>query len=290
MKAQSPQEIIFVTGKGGVGKSAVAAGLALKKSQEGKKTLLIELGNQSFYKDFFELPEVAFKPTSLKPNLDVALWSGLDCLREYAIYLLKIESLYKLFFENTVSKTLLNVAPALPELSIMGKATSHPRQVGPALNYDCLVIDAFATGHFLALLRAPQGMAQAIRFGPMGEQSRGIDRVLRDRSQCQYFVVSLPEEMPVVEALELAQGIENLVGVKPLQLLNRFVQISDQVLDVTPSSENLKHFQEHIEVISARQKALLEDLSSGNAPVAQLPFIFSAKPWDIVSGIAKALP
>lgn len=217
-------EIIFVTGKGGVGKSAVAAAIAFNRASKGQKTLLVELGNQSFFKDYFDLPKVEYQPTNLRPNLDLALWSGPECLKEYARHLLKIESLYKLFFENPVTRTLVNVAPALPELSILGKITSGPpRFVGPPLDYDCLVVDAYATGHFMALIKAPQGMAEAVKFGPMGEQSRSIDAVIRDPSICKYVVVSLPEELPVIEALELSQGIQKQVKLKPIQVLNKII-------------------------------------------------------------------
>src|SRR6476469_2626242 len=82
------QKIIFVTGKGGVGKSAVAAALALRQSQAGMNTLLVELGYQSFYRDYFSLPEVTYQPQNLRENLDLALWSGPEALKEYARYLL----------------------------------------------------------------------------------------------------------------------------------------------------------------------------------------------------------
>ena len=87
------QKIIFVTGKGGVGKSAAAAALALKRSQAGLKTLLVELGSQSFYQDYFGLPSVTYQPQKLRENLDLAQWSGPEALNEYARYLLKVESL-----------------------------------------------------------------------------------------------------------------------------------------------------------------------------------------------------
>ncbi len=109
MTSQIQQEIVFITGKGGVGKSAVAAGLALNRSQMGKKTLLVELGYQSFFKDYFDLPEVTYKPVRLRENLDVALWSGPECLKEYALHLIKVESLYRLFFENAVTKSLITL-------------------------------------------------------------------------------------------------------------------------------------------------------------------------------------
>ena len=191
------QEIHFVTGKGGVGKSVVAAALAFKKSQEGKKVLLVELGDQSFYKDFFGLAQVGYQPVQLRPQLSIALWTGEQCLQEYARHLIKVETLAKLFFENAIMRAFINVAPGLPELAILGKVTSGPRKHGPPLPFDCLVVDAFATGHFIALMEAPQGMAQAVQFGPMGEQSRSIDACLRNEELSRYHIVSLAEELPL---------------------------------------------------------------------------------------------
>ena len=111
------EEIHFVTGKGGTGKSVLAAGLALREARKGRKTLLVELGDRSFYKDFFSLPAVDYQPTPFEKNLDIARWSGLDALREYAIYLVKVERLVKLFFENSVSRSLIEIAPA-PSLAV----------------------------------------------------------------------------------------------------------------------------------------------------------------------------
>lgn len=216
-------EIHFVTGKGGVGKSTVAAALALKKAQSGLRTLLVEIGDQSFYKDYFQLPEVGFEPVKIQENFSVALWTGQNCLREYIIHLIKVEALYKLFFENAVMKAFVNVAPALPELAIMGKATSGPRHHGPALPFDCLVVDCYATGHFVALMGAAEGMAKAVKVGPMGEQSRGIDKALRDPKVCKYYIVCLPEELPVRESEELHEELRKHYGVKAHMVLNKFL-------------------------------------------------------------------
>lgn len=287
MKQVRDQKIIFVTGKGGVGKSAVAAAIALKQAQAGQKTLLVELGYQSFYQDYFNLSQVTYQPQNLKKNLDVALWSGPECLKEYARYLLKVESLYRLFFENSVTKALIQVAPALSEISILGKITSHPRQVGPPLNYDCLVVDAFATGHFLALLRAPHGMAEAIRFGPMGDQSRSIEKVLKEPKLCEYYVVSFPEELPVVEGIELWQGIHDILKIKPQHIFNRVLNVPQEALK--EDNPTLKAFQKYLTKIDNAESNLFTQLEQ-QGPVQVLPQIFSVHAWDVVSKMAEALP
>lgn len=288
MAAGTHQEIIFVTGKGGVGKSVAAAAIALKRARAGKKTLLAELGYQSFYKDYFGLPEVHYQPVPLDKNLDVALWSGPECLKEYALHLLKIESIYKLFFENPVTKALVNVAPALSELAILGKITSHPRKVGPPMHYDCLVVDAFATGHFLALLKAPKGMSEAIKFGPMGDQSRSIEKVLSDPAMSKYFVVSLPEEMPVIEGLELAEGIEQLVGIKPAHIYNRLVPVPADAGQVQELSPNLEKFQSYLKHVDQQQKELRQKF--GSQKVFDFPMVYSADAREIVSQLSEVAP
>lgn len=289
MKTPTEQKIIFVTGKGGVGKSAVAAGMALAKAKAGKKTLLVELGDQSFYKDYFDLKtQVSYQPQKLRENLDVALWSGPECLKEYARFLLKLESVYKLFFENAVTRSLIQVAPALSELAVMGKVTSHPRKIGPPLNYDCIVVDAFATGHFLALLKAPLGMAEAVRFGPMGEQSRSVNEVLKNKSICSYYVVSLPEELPVQEAIELSQGIKKVLGVSPIHLFNRLVSPSAEAL-MTPVTENyLQDFQKYLRKMSEQEKSLSKKLKA-DGEVKNIPQIYSIEAWPVVEDIATRL-
>jgi len=287
-------EIIFVTGKGGVGKSAVAAALAMQKAQSGRKTLLVELGRESFYQNALNLSAVSYHGVTwpgfpqLEGRFTLALWSGPECLKEYALYLLKIESLYRLFFENPVTRTLIQVAPALPELSIMGKATSGPRRVGPALNYDTIVIDAFATGHFMALLRAPLGMAEAVRFGPMGEQSRSINKVLSNPELCKYVVVAFPEELPVVEGLELAQDIQQTVGIKPTLVMNRWQEISASVLQEHSDEEYLQRFQRHLQRLEQRQNELLALVKENFLPV-MLPQIFEVDFSKVVTALTASL-
>jgi anion-transporting ArsA/GET3 family ATPase len=225
-----PVALHLITGKGGVGKSAVAAALALSLAREGHKTLLVELGEDSFYQSYFSLPEVRFQPSAalgslFKPAapLYLALWSGSQCLLDYALYLLKFESLVKLFFENPISRALINVAPGLEELAILGKATSGPpRNVGPKLGFDRIVVDGFSTGHFLTLIRSPQALGEAIRFGPMGEQSRSIFASLCNPAITQFHVVSLLESLPTKESLELVSELKKLTGQDCNIVLNRF--------------------------------------------------------------------
>lgn len=286
------QEIHFVTGKGGVGKSVVAAALAFKMSQNGQRVLLVELGDQSFYKDYFRLTHVGFEPVSLSANLDVALWTGVECLREYAHHLLKVERLANLFFENPVMRTFLNIAPALPELAILGKITSGPRKHGPPLPYDVIVVDAYATGHFLALLDAPTGMGQVVQFGPMAEQSRAIVGVIRDPKISRYHVVTLAEDLPIKESLELRHGLLAKTGIEPRVLLNKILPIEiskDELKKVSEGTGDEAQFAGYLLFQAAKKEEAYKTLSNECKSVTELPYIFSVDPWEILKGVQGAL-
>ncbi|MGE5086337.1 MAG: ArsA family ATPase [Bacillota bacterium] len=287
------QEIHFVTGKGGVGKSIIAAALALKLSREGKKVLLVELGSQSFYKDFFDLSDIGFHPQAIKPNLSVALWTGEACLREYAQYLIKVESLAKLFFDNAVMKAFINVAPGLPELAILGKVTSGPRHYGPPMNFDCVVVDAFATGHFRALMEAPHGMAQAVQFGPMGEQSRNINKILKDPNVCQYHVVTLPEELPLKESSELTEYLKERFSVQPRLLVNKVLE-THITLETLHQAEiqrpnDLGKFAQYLEQQLNRQAEMWKVAQAIDASALRVPLFFESDPWALVEKIGEKI-
>nr|BFD64625.1 hypothetical protein BdHM001_33060 [Bdellovibrio sp. HM001] len=275
-----------------MGKSILAAALALKLSQEGKKTLLVELGDQSFFKDFFGVPQVGFQPTSIRPNLSLALWTGEACLQEYARHFIKVESLAKLFFENAVMRAFINVAPALPELAILGKVTSGPRKHGPPLPFDCVVVDAFATGHFIALLEAPKGMAEAVQFGPMGEQSRSIDAHLRNPEICKYHVVTLPEELPLKEADELISRLKAEFSIAPELILNKMMETSvseGELQAVQNEGGDLAKFAEYLESHIQRQKQMWSAAEKMGVRLTRVPLYFENQPWVLVEKVAGNL-
>ena len=230
----------FITGKGGVGKSLVAALLARSLSLKSQHVLLAELSETSFYEDYLDLKTIGYQPTPWLKNIDICQWSGTECLKEYALHLLKIKKLYELFFENPVTRSLVQVAPGLQELAILGKITSSPRRHGPAMNYDQLVIDSFATGHFLSLLQAPGGLAEAVKFGPMGEQSRSIERYLRDPKFTEIHVVTTSEELPVTETLELCEKITEFFDLKPTIYLNRIFNLNKK--DISEFNSDAQDF------------------------------------------------
>ena len=237
----------MVTGKGGVGKSTVAAAMALKLSKSKGKTLLVELGERGFYSHAWGR-SFDFKAVEVEPGLWVARWSGEDSLREYIGHLIRVQRLVDLIFENRIMKALVRAAPALNELSILGKLTSGIRQIGPAFDYDHVVVDAYATGHFKALINAPKGMSEAIPKGPMGDQSRQMTEILKDSRKVRMYVVALPEELPVNESLELADYLRAEFQQVPKFLLNKCLdpQLEEQQLQEFCGKHNSSRLAAHL--------------------------------------------
>lgn len=311
-------KILFVSGKGGVGKSLLAAGIAAHQAKAGRKVLLAEIGDNSYYKDFFSLPSVNHEPVSTEFGFDIAMWSGESSLKEYVLHFLKLERLYHIFFENRVMRALINVAPGLNEIAVLGKITSGVRHVGPRFVYDLVVVDCFATGHALSLFRAPRGMMEAIGFGPMGAQSREMDAVLRDQKICGYAVVTLMEEMPVVETMEFVSQLHQSLNVQAQVFANKVFTVPTEGVDLKNlgkiDPKGLGEFALYLDAVIERQNRLRKMLidflhniveSSGatkftesaasskakcsRVQLTELPLIFSNNPSELLWETVKIL-
>lgn len=196
------KKLIFVTGKGGVGKSVIAATIATEQARAGRKVCLVELGSNSFYESFFETRGISYEPSEVIPQVHISLLTAQESLREYVVHYLKVPKLYEILFQNKIMQAFLNAAPALPEMAILGKLTSDIRNV-IASDYDVIVCDAHSTGHALALLRAPLGLSQTFKVGPLNDQALGIHEVISNPSLVHYVIVTLPEDLPVNETIEM---------------------------------------------------------------------------------------
>lgn len=288
--------IIFVSGKGGVGKSVVAASLACYLSGKGKKVLLVELGETSFFEKFFQLEtqgkKVEFHPTEIKPNLFLAIWDFKACLREYVSFYIKSEKLYDLFFGNQMMQKLIQAAPALKELAILGKATSGPRNVGPKLDYDHIIVDSYATGHHRALLKAPKGISQVVRKGPMGVNSEKMMEVIQDPEWSQQIIVIKPEELPTVEGLELRENLKKDLGLNSTIVCN---QVFSFPLDENTFSEEVKtsdgdnrEITNYFSNILKEQTECINEIASKDSTYIPLQFNFNnADKFKFIETLAK---
>lgn len=273
----------------------VAAGYAMAQAEKGMHVLLIELGETSFFEGILTKGPVGFEPKEVNPNLFLAHWDGYRCLRDYIHFLVKSEAITNLVYENPFMKTLIDVGPSLAELAIVGKITSGVRNVGPALNYDLIVVDSYATGHMLAMLRAPIGIAEAVKFGPMASQCRDMIKVLRDPSTTGYFIVSLPEELSVTESIELYNDILMEMGVKSYFLCNNIMDIPasndelEKVIADDAVQAPLKIFSKYLMDKSEMQSEQIHRLEVEAPPIYKVNRFLSGSSLEIIKEIANTL-
>ncbi|MDP1819218.1 MAG: ArsA family ATPase [Acidimicrobiales bacterium] len=200
MRELLERKLVFVTGKGGVGKSTIAASLALLAAQQGKRTLVGEIDAKGNLADFFETGPTAFKERELAPNLWGMSMDTEESLKEYLSLQLKIPLLAKVGVLARTFDFVANAAPGVKEILTVGKFLWEVREG----HYDLVVVDAVASGHITGQLAAPQAIQELVQVGMVRDQTDWMIEILGDHDQTGAVIVAAPEEMPVNETLELA--------------------------------------------------------------------------------------
>jgi anion-transporting ArsA/GET3 family ATPase len=198
------RRLLFVTGKGGVGKTSIAAGLALLASERGKRTLVCEIDAKGDLAEAFECDGLEFRPRELAPNLLGMAMDTEESLREYLKLQLKVPFLGRI---GPVARTfdfIADAAPGVKEILTVGKLVYETRRH----TYDLIVVDASATGHVVGQLAAPQAINELVKVGRVRDQTRWMVDILADARTTAAVIVSSPEEMPVAETLELADRLK----------------------------------------------------------------------------------
>jgi len=207
------RKLVFVSGKGGVGKTSISQALALALSEQGLRTLWTTFEDPTL--PLGELKEVA--PNLWHLNSEAGL-----AFEEYAGLKLGGGKLTQIFVQNKLMRYLAKAAPGVHELVLLGKVWWERN------NYDRVVVDMPSTGYGLTMFQSTKNFSTLFRGGPIQRDAEAMLATFGDSRECGHLIVALAEEMPLVESLELDQFLKNLFPDNPAAFLaNRlFPQLS----------------------------------------------------------------
>lgn len=209
------KQVVFVTGKGGVGRSTVAAALGLAAVDRGKRTLLVEVAEQERLARALGAAEVGGTETEVADGLWAVSIEMRRALEEWLRRQLGSGTLSRFLNSSSAFQYFVAAVPGGAEVITMGKVwdlAQAERWDGSRSPYDLIVVDAPASGHGLAMLRAPRTFAEIARVGPIHRQAEKIWDLVCDRRRTGFLAVALPEEMPVTETLEFERRVHEDLG------------------------------------------------------------------------------
>jgi anion-transporting ArsA/GET3 family ATPase len=215
MQSALDRNLLVVTGKGGVGKTTIAAALGLLAARGGRRTIVVEVGEES------RLPRL-FGIARPQPGVETVLQERLSsisidpdrALLEW-LQVLGGRVSGRVLASSGTFQYFAAAAPGAKELVTMVKIWQLTRDGGRGArsrNYDLVVLDAPATGHALGLLGSPHTFGAIARVGPIAGQARELRELLETPSRSAYLAVALATEMAVTEALELQDGLQARLG------------------------------------------------------------------------------
>jgi anion-transporting ArsA/GET3 family ATPase len=206
------KRLLFVTGKGGVGKSTVATALGLLAARHGLRTIVAELASQERVQGLFSSEGgegEQFREMELAPDLFTISIDPQQAMEEYLR--VKAGPFGQALGSSRLFQAFAMATPGMRELLSIGKvwelAQLHRRTRGAA-PYDLVIVDAPATGHGVGLLRTPRTFADIARVGPIAHQGRTIAETIADPEFTGVVAVATPEEMPINETIALADELE----------------------------------------------------------------------------------
>ncbi len=203
------RDFLFVVGKGGVGKTTVSAALALAAARRGKRVLVAMCNARERLSHMLEVAPIGPRNMAVLPEVEAVNMTPEVALEEYGMMILKVRALYKAVFENRFISAFLRGTPGIEAWSMLGKAYYHANETNKdgRRRYDLVILDAPATGHGLDMLRVPRVIVDVAPPGLLRREAVKAWNMFRDPRRSGVVVVTLPEDMPTNETIELYRAL-----------------------------------------------------------------------------------
>jgi anion-transporting ArsA/GET3 family ATPase len=281
------RRLLYVTGKGGVGKTTVAAALGLAAAEAGRRTIVCEVAEQDRVSRAFQrqgvVPETEVElaenlwAITIDPQRALEEWLGRQ-VGGVGLRVLARSSAFQYF---------VAAAPGAKELITIAKVwelAQPERWDRSGRTYDLVVVDAPSSGHGLAMLTTPRTFGEIARVGPIRRQATKVRDLLADPERTAYLAVALPEEMPVNETLELEQRLPAAVGVGLEAIVvngmwpERFSAADAETMRALADGRpDLKAALTAYERARAQRSHLRRLRRAASAPVITLPYLFESE-------------
>jgi hypothetical protein len=201
---------VVVSGKGGVGRTTVAAMCGLALAQRGKRVLVATTGHDDRLAWMLGAEKLGDKPTRIEKGLFVQRLAPQTCVREYGALVLHSSRLSSAVFDNRIVSRLMRAIPGLDDFAQLGKAWHDAFRSG---DYDTVVFDGPATGHLLYALGVPRAIRQTIAPGPLVREAELMCGHFEDSARTCAVLVGLPERWPLTELDELGVALGRHAGI-----------------------------------------------------------------------------
>lgn len=274
------KRLVMVSGKGGVGKSALAVGLALLAQRSGLRVLVVEMASPGGVSSHLSTGPLEFEPREVRPGLHAMHMVRSEALLEYLSLQMKLPGMGRFGAVARAFDALATAAPAVREIITIGKVLWEVRED----RWDLVIADAPPTGQIGSYVRAPLSIRELVPTGRIRDQSAWMEEILTNPDLTELVLVTLPEELPTTETVETMQWLEQEdVVSKPTVIANRVIPElkSDATVGGVPGEMAALHRS-----LWGEQQTWLETLP----PVLKIPYLFGLfTPGEVAARISDEL-
>jgi anion-transporting ArsA/GET3 family ATPase len=209
------KRLLIISGKGGVGKSTICSALALGASRMDKRVLVIEMDERERISRLFGSAPVGYEGAFVHPNIFARNLLPMSAMNDFVETQVSVKRIAKQILGSPIYRYFVAAAPGLKEFVTLGRIMTLEQETDEdgEPRYDIIIVDAPATGHGVAFLRVPFAATDVLKAGWIRKQADDIIRLITDPEKTMLNIVTLPEEMPVNETMELCEDVEGLLGI-----------------------------------------------------------------------------